>query len=295
MKTRKMLITLVMFGLSIPAFAQLNPMGSMYYQNLYLSNPAMAGIEKGWELNAGYKAQWTSIEGAPTMQAVTATYGTQSNKVGAGLSFYNENAGVIQRTSLKGTYAYHLPLNNESSYLDFGLSAGIMNEWIDFSKIRGDQGDLSLTNFNQRKLYFDGDFGIAFRNQNLNIQAALPNMKRFFNRDVARTVVDRATYFAAVSYKFLNPNKVLSVIEPKFSYRGIDNYRDIVDLGLNTQFWTNKLLLSTIYHSSNSVSVGAGTTYQNQLAILVMYTTNTSALQNYANGEFEIGLKYNFR
>ncbi|MNR16024.1 hypothetical protein D3C85_1325910 [compost metagenome] len=202
---------------------------------------------------------------------------------------------MIQRTSLKGTYAYHLPLNNESSYLDFGLSAGIMNEWIDFSKIRGDQGDLSLTNFNQRKLYFDGDFGIAFRNQNLNIQAALPNMKRFFNRDVARTVVDRATYFAAVSYKFLNPNKVLSVIEPKFSYRGIDNYRDIVDLGLNTQFWTNKLLLSTIYHSSNSVSVGAGTTYQNQLSILVMYTTNTSALQNYANGEFEVGLKYNFK
>jgi type IX secretion system PorP/SprF family membrane protein len=229
------------------------------------------------------------------MQAVTAAYGSENNKVGAGVSFYNENAGVIQRTSLKGTYAYHLPLSSGSSYLDFGLSAGIMNEWIDFSKVKGDQSDISLTNFNQRKLYFDGDFGIAFRNQNLNVQAALPNMKRFFNRDLSRAVVDRATYFAAVSYKFINPNQVLSLIEPKFTYRGIDNYRDIIDLGVNTQFWTNKFLLSGIYHSSNSFSVGAGTTYQNQLAILVMYTTNTSGLQNYANGEFEIGLKYNFR
>lgn len=270
-------------------------MGTMYYQNQYLSNPAMAGITSGWEANAAYKAQWTAVDGAPSMQAITATYGSKNNKVGAGLSFYNESSGIIQRTNIKGTYAYHLPLNSGSSYLDFGLSAGLMNEWIDFSQIRGDQGDMSLSNFNQRKLYLDGDFGIAFRNEHLVIQAALPNMKRLFDRDLVRTVVDRSTYFGGVSYKFINPNGVLSVIEPKLTYRGIDNYRDIVDLGLNTQMWGNKLLLSSIYHSTNSVTVGVGTTYQNQLSILVFYTSNTSDLQNYTNGEFEIGLKYNFK
>lgn len=284
-----------MLFLSTAAYSQLNPMGSMFYQNQYLSNPAMAGLEKGTELNATYKAQWTAIEGAPSMQAVTATYGSKSRKVGLGLSFYNEKSGVIQRTNFKGTYAYHLPLNSGDSFLDFGLSAGLMNEWIDFSKIRGDQSDIAFGNFNERKLYFDGDFGVAFRTGNINVQAALPNLKRFFNRDLKRAVVDRASYFAAASYKFHSSNAVFSEIEPKVSYRGMENYRNIVDLGLNAQLWGNKMLLSTIYHSTSSITAGVGTTYQNQLSILVMYTSNTKDLQNYSNGEFEIGLKYNFR
>lgn len=291
----KLLITLMLLSLSMVTFAQLNPMGSMYYQNQYLSNPAMAGLERGWEAAAAYKAQWTSVDGAPAMQSVTAAYGTENNKVGVGFSFYNDNVGVIQRTSFKGTYAYHLPLNNGNNYLDFGLSAGIMNEWIDFSKIRGDQSDMSLLNFNQRRLYFDGDFGMAFRTQHFTIQGAILNLKRFLDRDFERTVVDRSSYFAAASYKFINNDKLFSLIEPKVTYRGMVNYRDIVDLGLNAQMWTNKLLLTGIYHTSDSFSFGVGTTYQNRLSILAMYTTNTSAVQSYANGEFELGLKYNFR
>ncbi|WP_443937124.1 PorP/SprF family type IX secretion system membrane protein [Pedobacter sp. MW01-1-1] len=288
-------LILLMLCLSATAYSQLNPMGSIYYQNQYLANPAMAGIEKGFELNAGYKAQWTAIEGAPTMQSVTGTYGSNSGKVGLGLAFYNENAGVIQRTSFKGTYAYHLPLNNDDSFLDFGLSAGFMNEWIDFGKVSGNQSDLSLANFNQRKAYFDGDFGFAFRNRRLNIQGSLPNLKSLFDRDFSRNVVDRSLYFAAVGYKFFNPSGVLSLVEPKVAYRGVQNYKDIVDVGVNAQFWGNKLFLNTIYHSTNSVSVGVGTTYQNRLNILAMYTSNTSDLQNYSNGEFEVSLKYNFR
>jgi len=295
MKTLRIFLSLCTLFLSTAAYSQLNPMGSMFYQNQYLSNPAMAGLEKGAELNATYKAQWTAIEGAPAMQAVTATYGSNSRKVGLGLSFYNEKSGVIQRTNFKGTYAYHLPLNSGDSFLDFGLSAGLMNEWIDFSKIKGDQSDIAFGNFNERKLYFDGDFGVAFRTGNINLQAALPNLKRFFNRDLKRAVLDRASYFAAASYKFRSPNAVLSEIEPKVSYRGMENYRNIVDLGLNAQLWGNKMLLSTIYHTTSSVTAGVGTTYQNQLSILVMYTSNTKDLQNYSNGEFEIGLKYNFR
>lgn len=255
----------------------------------------MAGTAAGWEANAGYKAQWTAIDGAPSMQAVTATYGSKNEKMGAGLSFYNETSGVIQRTNIKGSYAYHLPLSSNGDYLDFGVAAGLMDEWIDFSKVRGDQSDMSLSNFNQRKIYLDADFGIAYRNQNIILQGAIPNMKRFFNRDVTRTVVDRSTYFASASYRFTSPDQAITLIEPKVAYRGIDNYRDIFDVGVNTQIWGNKFLLSGIYHTTNSMTVGVGTTYQNQFSIVAFYTSNTSDLQNYTNGEFEVGLKYKFR
>ncbi|RZK51718.1 MAG: type IX secretion system membrane protein PorP/SprF [Pedobacter sp.] len=277
------------------AMAQLNPMGSAYYQNQYLMNPAMAGIEKGWELNGAYKAQWTSIDGAPNMQALTATYGSEGKKAGFGMFLLNDKAGFVKTLNIKGTFAYHLALNNEKTKIDFGISAGVMDEFIDRSEVIGDLTDVAIGNFNERKLYLDADFGVALRSENLTLQASLPNMKRFLKRDVERNLVDRSLYMAALSYKFLNQEAKLTSIEPKVAYRSIENYKDIIDAGVNFQFNGDKLMLSGIYHSTNSVTFGAGTTYMKKLAIMAQYTTNTSDLQRYSNGEFELAVKYNFR
>lgn len=277
------------------ALAQLNPLGSAYYQNQYLMNPAMAGIEKGWELNGAYKAQWTSIDGAPSMQSLTATFGSEGGKAAFGMFLLNDKAGSVKTLNIKGTFAYHLTLNNQQTKIDFGLSGGVMDEFINRSEVIGDLTDVAIGNFNDRKLYFDADFGVALRTKNLTLQAALPNMKRFLKRDVERNLVDRSLYMAALSYKFLNQETKLTSIEPKVAYRSIENYKDIIDAGVNFQFNGDKLMLSGVYHSTNSITFGAGTTYMNKLAILAQYTTNTSDMQRYSNGEFEIAVKYNFR
>ncbi len=296
MKTLKYIILAFgLFFIGKTSFAQLNPMGSAYYQNQYLLNPALAGTETGWELNGAYKAQWTAITGAPSMQAFTATYGSESKKAGFGLFAFNDKAGSVKTINLKATYAYHLPLNNNGATLDFGLSAGVMDEWIDRSEVIGDLTDVAIGNFNDRKLYLDADFGLALRTKNLTLQGALPNMKRVLKRDAERNVVDRSLYMAALSYKFLNENVGLTSIEPKVAFRGMDNFKNILDAGVNFQFNGDKLMLSGVYHTTNSVTFGAGTTYMKKLAILAQYTTNTSDLQGYSNGEFELALKYNFR
>lgn len=296
MKTLKYIVSAVgLFFINTGAFAQLNPMGSSYFQNQYLMNPAMAGIEKGWELNGAYKAQWTSIDGAPNMQALTATYGTESKKAGFGFFLFNDKAGSVKTINVKGTYAYHLSLNNDKTKIDFGLSAGIMDEWIDRSEVIGDLTDVAIGNFNERKLYLDADFGVALRTEKLTLQGSVPNLKRILGRDVQRNLVDRSLYMASISYKFMSDASKLTSIEPKVAFRAIDNFKDIIDAGINFQFNGDKLMLSGIYHSTNSVTFGAGTTYKSKLAILAQYTTNTSDLQRYSNGEFELAVKYNFR
>nr|WP_199156527.1 PorP/SprF family type IX secretion system membrane protein [Pedobacter sp. ASV2] len=291
---KKILLSLILL-FSMSAYSQINPLETMYYVNEYLGNPAMAGVQKGWEINAAYKRQWSAIEGAPSMQAVTTTHGSSDNKVGIGVLFYNERAGVIQRTSFKGSFAYHLPLTISGTFMDFGLSIGGMHEWIDFQRVNGDQSDINLIDFNQRKLYFDADFGIAFRNRHLNIQASIPNMKSLLKRDLKRSFVGRYSYFGSFSYKFFNVSELFNVVEPKLISRWIYGYRTIVDLGLNFELLDNKLLLNTIYHSTSSFTMGVGTMYQNRFSILALYTTNTGDLRRYANGEFEIGLKFNFK
>ncbi|MCT2561777.1 PorP/SprF family type IX secretion system membrane protein [Chryseobacterium herbae] len=292
MKTIQYIIITIALLLAGKSYGQLNPMGSSYFQNEYLANPAMAGIEKGWIIGGAYKVQWTSIDGAPFMQALTATYGIPDKKVGLGLNFYSESAGVIRRTSLKGTYAYHLPLNDQGSFLDFGISSSIMNEWIDFNKVVGDPGDQNLHHFNARPLYIEGDFGISYRNQRLTLQAGMSNVKQLLNKDLRQNVIDRPLYMGSVSYRFFTQELT---IESKAVYRGVENYKEIVDVGVQVKFYKDKLMLSCLYHSTNAATFGVGTFYQNQLRILCLYTTDTSDLGKYGNGEFEIALHYHFR
>ena len=288
MKTLKVVAFLLMIMTVNQVSAQLNPMGSMYFQNQYLGNPAFAGAEKGLDLNMGYRKQWTSIPGSPAMQTLTADYAI-TEKAGIGLNVYNDKAGLFKRTRTVASYAYHLPLNAESSKLSFGVSLGFMNERISNEDIHGDGGDASVGSYNERDTYVDGDFGIAYTGSGLNIQAALPNMKSLFKKDLTTNSVDRSTFYSAVSYKIPLTGFGL---EPKLAYRGVKGFDNIIDAGANLSYMDNKISLFGMYHSSKNSTFGIGLNYQS-IGFSGMYSTATSALSNYANGNFEISVKAN--
>lgn len=286
----------MIFGLGLfyaKAQAQLNPLGSQYYHNQYLVNPSMAGMQEGFEVGAAIKGQWTAIDGAPLMQAVSLIKGSENGKVGYGLLFYNEQAGVLRRSSLKASYAYHLKLNDRMAFLDFGLSAGYMDEWIDFNKVIGDPGDLSLFRYNQRPMQFDVDFGMSYRSGGLKLQGVLPNIRRSWFDDSNIPIADKFRYLIAGSYKMPFSSGTWS-LEPMLVYRNVQNYGDIFDIGTAVYFQDEKLFFNAIYHTTNSATLGMGTNYKKQLSIMFQYTTNTSDLQGYSNGEAELALKLRF-
>ena len=273
------------------AKAQLNPLSGIYFQNQYLGNAAMAGREKGLKLNMGVRQQWSSIPGAPKTQSFTADYGT-AKKVGLGLNVHNDEAGLIKRTRVMGTYSYHLPLNDESQKLRFGLSLGFMDERVMNEQINGDQNDISVGRFNQRETYIDGDFGTAYTSEHLTLQAAIPNMKSLFQNDDAKVPVDRATFFAAASYRFDFPQTLDGFgVEPMFVYRGVDGFDDILDAGANFTVANKAANVMFIYHSSESATIGMGAFIKSLGSINANYTTSTSALQGYTSGNFEISLR----
>lgn len=274
--------------LGIEVKAQLNPLNSQYFFNPYQVNPAYAGHTNGLNVNLNYRKQWSNIPGAPSTQNITADY--QLNKVGLGINFFNEKAGSLQRTKAVATYAYHLPLNNESQRLNFGVSVGIMNERIDYSNVNGDLSDLTLSEFNDRGAQFDGDFGMAYTSNKLNVEAAIPNIRGLIKQNDDNQV-DRSRFYAAASYKIntgLGANAL--EIEPKVAFRNIQGYKSIFDAGANLNF-AGKLFLMGMYHSTNSASFGAGINYKSSFSVMGFYTTETSALQGMANGTFEISLK----
>lgn len=274
------------------AFGQLNPLSGSYYQNPYILNPAAAGTTSGWEINGAFKKQWSSIPRTPSISSFTATYGSERKRSGFGLQVFSDKAGVVQITGIKLTYAYHLPVGSDAQ-LDFGLSGSITDQSINTSEVRGDITEETIYNFNQNPTYVDLDFGMAYRSEKLTIQGAIPDMKSFFNRDYRKNVADAAIYMTSISYRLKDVGSI-SLLEPKFVYRSVQNYGDIFDVGVNAEFSEGKLVGNVIYHSTNSVSFGLGTNYRKKLNIMAFYTTNTSDFQGYTNGEVEISARFRF-
>jgi len=267
--------------------AQLNPLASQYFQNQYLFNPAMAGLNKGLNINLAYSKQGYGIDGAQTTQAVSADY--QMDKVGLGVNVYNQFAGVFRNTRAMLTYAYHLPLAGNDQKLSFGLSAGVVNNHINIGDVYGDQSDPTLANYNSNKATsVDGDFGIAYTDSKLTVQGTLPNLKSLF-KDNGSTA-EREVFFTAVSYKLFDPANVS--LEPKVAYRQVKGFTNIVDAGANLSFNNDLFILQGLYHSSKSATFGVGYNMAGY-ALTAYYTTNTSTLSAYSNGDFEVSLKFN--
>ena len=155
--------------LNTSLYAQLNPLSSQYFQNTYLANPAMAGMQKGLRVNLAYRNQWSSMPGSPKNTVVTSDY--QENRVGLGLSMLKDQAGLINRTQVLGTYAYHLPLNGSESALHFGLSFGFNSQRLNSMDVVAAANDPSIANF-ENNIVLDGAFGMAYTKGKFGLELA---------------------------------------------------------------------------------------------------------------------------
>jgi type IX secretion system PorP/SprF family membrane protein len=271
--------------------AQLNPYQAIYFQNRYLANPAMAGLDKGLNINLGYQQQWSSFPGSPKAQSLTAEY-QATEKVGLGLNINDDQSGIFRQTRIMGTYAYHLPLDDRSQKLNFGLSLGINDSRINYNAVNGDLTDIQLSKYNQRAPLVDGDLGLSYTSNNLFIEGILPNLNTtIFNHAGQREDIDRTVFITAISYKIkLSGQTDAFSLEPLAAYRSIKGFDDIFDLGLNFKMNNYHLDLQTIYHSNDNF--GFGVVFdQSNYAINFDYNVYTGQITNYTNGAFEIGLK----
>ena len=271
--------------------AQLNPFQSMYFQNRYLINPAMAGLDQGLNINLGYRQQWNTFPGSPKSQTLTADYHA-TDRVGVGLNVTDDQSGLIRQTRAMGTYAYHLPLGDHNQKLNFGLSLGVNDGRIDLDKVVGDETDEQIARYNQAKPYVDGDFGIAYTSENLFLEGAIPNLKAaFFRNSIERIDVDRVEFFAAASYKiYISSGYTDLLIEPLTAYRKVKGAKDIVDAGFNFTMSNYFISLQAIYHSNQSTGLGL-VFDQKAYAFNFTYNLETGKLSGYTAGAFELGLK----
>lgn len=130
--------------------------------NIYLVHPAAAGVGNESKLRLTARQQWLDIPNAPSLQ--TLSFHSRLGEYGKsafGFIFFNDKNGFHSQSGFKGTYAYHLPLDDGRLFnqLSFALSLSLAQNQSDQRTFVGDPAVAAVV---ESTGYFSSDFGVAY-------------------------------------------------------------------------------------------------------------------------------------
>ena len=161
--------------------AQQLPVYSQYMMNKFLINPAVAGSEGYTAVNITTRKQWMGIKDAPLTFAASAQTrilqnsfiskgqsilrknknSSREGRVGVGGYIFDDRHGLVGRSGLQLTYAYHIRM--EDSQLSFGLSGTFWQFRLDRQNARLLNPDDDLFNTMDNAMFIpDANVGVYY-------------------------------------------------------------------------------------------------------------------------------------
>jgi type IX secretion system PorP/SprF family membrane protein len=305
------------------ARAQQRPQYTQYVLNNYLINPAVVGIESYTDLKTSYRSQWLGVEGAPktfyaTIHGSIGNYSSRTIKKtkpswngfarknsykkarphhGLGAVVQSDKAGLLQASTLNGSYAYHLPLTGYF-ILSTGISAGITQLSVDLAAahpIQAYDPYLNGTKLSRTKLdlglglwLYSPDFYIGISG------AQLIKSKADVDNGEAPNL-GLLPHFYTMAGMRLQPNRDLTLI-PSVMTKITPTVSPTIDLNFralyNQQVWAG---LS--YRLKDAWAAMAGINLNHLIDVGYSYEIPTSSMNQISVGSHEVilGLKLNNR
>jgi len=121
---KKLLLFLITILTAATAYSQQSPLSEGYFMDKYSLAPSYAGNYNPKFLFAGYRSDWTGIDGGP--KTVRLSYNDlfpYMQNAGYGGKIVYDKAGIFSQLYILGSYSYNLKIN-EYHRVMFGLSAG---------------------------------------------------------------------------------------------------------------------------------------------------------------------------
>ncbi|MFB9864779.1 PorP/SprF family type IX secretion system membrane protein [Rufibacter immobilis] len=309
--------------LSAPVWAQQRPQYSQYMINSYLLNPAITGIEDYTDVKIGTRQQWVGLEGAPktyTVSAhtpinkqvasirnvgkgITSTRSVNQNRFarayphhGVGIQAISDRTGVLRRTNVNLTYAYHLPITRTIT-ISMGASAGILRNSINSSEATysSDIPDPAISGNYVNRNYFDLGVGTWIYAQNffvgLSGQQLLKSRRDLNTAETSVTSeVLQKHFIATAGYKY-NLTPELTLI-PSVLVKLSTPSPTTVDFNLRA-LYAERVWAGVSYRNQDAFAAMAGVNISHIMDVSYSYDYNTSELNvsNTGTHEVVLGLK----
>ncbi|MFL5751836.1 MAG: PorP/SprF family type IX secretion system membrane protein [Bacteroidia bacterium] len=285
-------------GISLIAAAQQLPLYNQYTSLPYLYNPSMVGYQGGINANLLHRSQWKGIPGAPVTSVLTAEGPVQEKNIGLGVTMFSDVTDIVQRTGFYTSYSYKLKIDEDNKFL-FGLSLGVLNNRIDFTKsIVSDQNDpLLMSRQNQHKTIFDATLGTTYVWKTLEVGIAVPQL---LGTKVSFVSTNSSSYYYMSRHFIFSAKYTFDVDKEK----GMKVYPLVlvryaknapVQYDINAVFDWEKFGWAAIsYRSNYALGLNLGVRLNKTLKAGYAFDWTINTVKNYAGGAHELLLGYTF-
>jgi type IX secretion system PorP/SprF family membrane protein len=318
----KRILAISTLALSSIAFGQQSFQSSQYTQNMYLLNPAAAGLSNNIDVNLGHRSQWTNFDNAPSTYylsanaligkpanqenifslrisepnltvANTASSAGSENKVkhAIGGIFYRDEAGAFSRTSGAASYTIHIPVGKKSS-LAAGVRLGVNNTAFDAS-IAGvrDQSDQVFNDFangNSSVNKLDGSIGLMYYTPKFYLGYAIDQIfgnTLDFSEDAEAQLVSHHLINAGLRLK-LNEN---IGVTPSTMVRMTAGAPVSFDINAKVDY-KNNFFVGVGVRPNDAIIIQAGLKVTDNIKFGYSYDLTTSDVNSVSSGTHEIVL-----
>lgn len=280
------------------SFSQQDPQYTQYMYNTQAVNPAYIGSKEAASVGLLYRTQWVGFDGAPKTGTLTASTPLgELKRMGLGLSIVSDKIGPATETNFVVDYSYSLLLS-EVKRLSFGLKGGLDILDVDYTKLNiYDDLDPQFINNIDKKFQPQIGAGIYYNTDRFYLGLSVPNFlnSKHYNSENIDDVnenalaVERLHYFLIAGYVFdIGENLKF---KPATMFKAVSGSPLQTDVSANFLF-NDRFALGAAYRWDAAVSAMAGFQISNQLFIGMGYDFQTTDIEKYSDGSYEIFLRF---
>lgn len=294
--------TIIVFLLVLDISAQNSLYTNYTNSHIYNINPAAAGFDASFISQLTVSKKWLGVNGSPSGQVFSNSIrlGEENfydenmfinrpiinfaDRVGIGLTVYNDNNGPLKHTGLLFAYAYHIPFRENR--LSLGLSSSMTQHYLNTQLFKPiNAGDPELYT-NNKAIVPEVNFGILFHNPGFFSGLAINNIANLNKTMDHKNTFPSVVAHGGVIFKINSTYK----IEPSLYLWKIPKESFSSDFNVRVVFRNrNWILLS--YQNYNTFLAGIYVSISKGIQMGYSYALSTQGFSAYYSGNQSFTLR----
>jgi len=282
--------------------AQQIPASTIFIENPFAFNPAVAGTSNGFELSMMNRLQWIGFNDAPVTNLLSGFGPHKLRNIGYGGNIIHDQTGPVSTFKMNGAFSSNFVIASEIR-ASFGLNLGFIQYRADGTQFMfyDDYEDVYAPNIVMSSFQPDAGAGLyvyhsdwyaGFSAQQLfnnSLQLGPGSEKSKRNRL-------KTHFYGLAGYRFTNTDRQW-LIEPSLLLRKVVSLPFQMDVSgrviYREQFWGGLCARNT-FSSFDDLCLLMGYIHQRKIHISIAYDFSFAKIRDYTTGTIELVLGYNF-
>ncbi|AEA44876.1 PorP/SprF family type IX secretion system membrane protein [Fluviicola taffensis] len=279
------------------SFGQQVPFYNHYLINPFIYNPAFTGASDYVNASFVRNQRYSSFGSTAVNNYLTVEGPIAKGKMGLGIVVAHQNQGIQQQLMSSLNYSYKLTIN-EAHSIRFGVSAGVLDNRIDYDKINAQEiNDPYLTGLRPTAPVFDMNVGLVYAWKDLKIGISVPQIiggKVKYAKEKSRGYYQlERHYMMSLEYDFHVGEKF--IVRPNAVLRYLPSVPLQYDISAMA-IYNNMIWASATYKSDYAVQFNAGVRLFDFLRVGYSYELLIGSLKQYNTGmNHEVFLGFSFK